>query len=374
MDNGSKVVLWVVAIAVIVGGGWLIYSGSNKTPTETSPITVGFVGPLTGDAASIGTVAKAGAELAVQEVNAAGGINGRQLNVIYEDTQCASTPANNAANKLMNVDKVTAILGGTCSTETSAFAPAAMQNKTIVLSYCSSAPSLSKTGKYFFRDYPSDLLQGKIMAEYAYNTLGARDVYILYHVSDWGTGLKDIFSQRFQELGGTVLGTDGSQQENRDYRTQLAKVKASDAHFVYAPMYTEGSAAAMKQAKELGLTAQLLGGDTWDDTKFQESVKNLGTFIYPKIATPPADEFNKRIEAQAGVKEVPICATESYDAVHILAQALKRAGTDPDDLANALRETKYDGVSGHVEFDQNGDMKGGAYTMRKIASGKVETI
>src|SRR5438552_2110082 len=135
MDKGSKVIIWVVAIVVIIGGGWLIYSGSNKSPTETGPITIGFIGALTGDAASIGTVDKAAVEVAIGEINNGGGVGGRQLNVIYEDGQCASTPANNAASKLIDVDKVPIIVGGLCSGETAAFAPHAMQSKVVVFSY-----------------------------------------------------------------------------------------------------------------------------------------------------------------------------------------------------------------------------------------------
>jgi len=371
MEKTAKVALAAIVLVALAGGLWVAYGGSKG---ENGPIVVGFIAPLTGDVASIGTVARSATELAVAEVNAAGGINGRQLNVIYEDGQCSAAPANNAASKLMNVDKVTAILGGTCSSETSAFAPAAMLNKTVVLSYCSSAPSLSKTGKYFFRNYPSDLLEGKITAEYAYNVLGVREIYIMYHVSDWGTGLKDVFTKRFTELGGKVTGAEGAPQESRDYRTALGKIKASGTKFVYAPLYTEGSIVAMKQAKELGLTAQMIGGDTWDDPKFQESVKNLGTFIYPKINTPSTPQFEAKLLAATGGKEVPICAAQAYDAVHILANALAKAGENGDALAQTLRTTNYDGVSGHVEFDANGDVKGGSYSIRKIQKGSAETI
>ena len=372
MEKVTKTVLIAIVGVAVAGSLWFATSGQSKR--EMGPITVGFIGALTGDAASIGTVDKAGAELAVEEINASGGVNGRPLNVIYEDGQCSATAASNAANKLMDVDKVPVILGGLCSTETSAFAPAAMQKKTVVFSYCSSAPSLSKTGKYFFRDYPSDLLEGKVMAEYAYNTLGAHKIYILYHISDWGTGIKDVFSKRFQELGGTIVGVEGAPQESRDYKTALTKINSSGAKFVYAPMYPEGSIVALKEAKELGITAQFIGGDTWDDPKFQETVKNLGTFIYPKIETMATADFNQKIQAKTGVKDIPICVTQAYDAMHILAQALSKAGTNPDALSDALRATSYDGTSGHIEFDQNGDVIGGSYSFKKIHGGTVETI
>src|SRR3989338_5917613 len=142
-----KYVTWIVVIVVLVWAGWAIANRTPATDTpvavDTSPITIGFVGPLTGDAANIGTNAKSAVEVAVGEVNAAGGVNGRPLNVIYEDGQCTGAIASNAASKLINSDKVSLILGGACSGETSAFTAMAEQAKVVVLSYCSSAPAIT---------------------------------------------------------------------------------------------------------------------------------------------------------------------------------------------------------------------------------------
>ena len=204
MDKTTKIIIAVIVVVVLVAIGYSIKNKSGNVGSN-GPIKIGYIGPLTGDTSSIGTVNKAAIEIAVDEINKAGGINGQPLQVIYEDGQCNATTATNAASKLINLDKVSIIIGGLCSTETAAFGPMAMKNKVIVLSPGSSAPNLNQLGKYFFRSYPSDAFQGKFGAEYAYNEMGARKVAVLYHVSDWGTGIKNVFEVRFKELGGQIV-------------------------------------------------------------------------------------------------------------------------------------------------------------------------
>lgn len=367
--------IWALVVIIIAGLGWWAIGLSGNSDSGTGSIKIGSVLPLTGDAASIGTIDRAAVEIAVEEINAAGGVNGRQLEMTYEDGQCASTPASNAANKLMNADNVIAIIGGLCSTETATFAPAAMQKKVIVISPASSAPNLSQTGKYFFRDYPSDAFQGKFAAEYAYNTLGARKVAIIYHISDWGTGIKNVFGTRFKELGGQIVSESGEPQTATDYRTDLTKAKAANPDYIYTPMYPQGGTALMKQASELGIKAKILGADGWDDPQLAKDAKNLGLdILYTAGKTGTTDAFKQKLEAKTKSSDVPIGAPQAYDAVYILANAMKSAGTDPDKLADTIRATKYDGVSGHIEFDQNGDLTVANYVVKRMANGTATVV
>lgn len=389
----NKAVWVVLVVVVLLGAVWLVrknisqpkqeeaatqdtssQDAQKQAPTNKGALKIGFISPLTGDAASIGTVNKAAVELAVDEVNAAGGINGKNLEVIYEDGQCNAKAATNAASKLIDVDKVPVILGGLCSTETSAFAPGAMQKKVLVLSHCSSAPTLSKTGKYFFRSYPSDLNQGTFAAEYMVNTLKAKKVAILYHISDWGSGLREVFEKRFKELGGTIVLIEGTKQDNKDYKTQLAKVKAAQPDYIYAPMYPEGSIAALNQAKELGITTKMLGGDAWADTKLQKEISGKGDYLYTEPVSAYPEDFKAKVLAKTKGEQVPICTGNAYDNVKMIAEVLKSAGTDPDKMTEALRATKYDGVSGHIEFDKNGDVTTSAYVVKRITNGKSEEV
>ncbi|TSC55684.1 MAG: branched-chain amino acid transport system substrate-binding protein, partial [Parcubacteria group bacterium Greene0416_79] len=323
---------------------------------------------------SVGTVARAATELAVEEVNAAGGVNGRILEAVYEDGKCSPSDANSAAQKLLNIDKVSAIIGGLCSSETSAFAPQAMQSKTITITYCSSAPSLTKTGKYFFRTYPVDTFQGKFAAEYGYNTLGARKIAILYHISDWGTGLKDVFTQRFTELGGEIVATEGTPQEARDYRTQLTKLRAAKADYLYTPVYVDGGIAMIGQAKELKITTKILGGDTFDDPKLQKEVSGKADILYTISVVSPSEAFKTKVLAKTGGEQVPICAPNAYDAVKVLSKAIATVGLDADLLEAEIRKTDYTGESGKITFDENGNLTNASYLVKRIENGGATEV
>src|SRR3989339_141701 len=223
MNQSTKWIIGVVVVAII-GVVYFVSKGPSQ-PVSTEPIKIGFIGPLTGDAANIGQNVRAAVKIAVIEVNQAGGVDSRTLEVIYEDGQCTGNVASNAANKLINIDKVSLILGGACSGETSSFAGAAEQSKTAVLSYCSSAPAISQAGDYIFRNYPSDLYQGSFGAEYVYNKLSKKKIAILYAKSDWGNGIKNVFVKRFNELGGTILAEEGYEQTSYTGGVSASEIK-----------------------------------------------------------------------------------------------------------------------------------------------------
>jgi branched-chain amino acid transport system substrate-binding protein len=377
----SKIIIGIIVVAAIIAGAYYFMGGGMKqdgvtpgTSVGVGPITLGFIGPLTGDAASIGTINRAAVEIAVSEVNAAGGVNGRPIEVVYEDGQCNAKAATNAASKLINVNKVPVIIGGLCSTETAAFGPGAMQSKVIVFSYGSSAPTLSQTGKYFFRSYPSDAFQGKFAAEYAYNTLKSRKVAIAYHISDWGTGIKNVFEQRFKELGGQVLAVEGAPQEARDYRTLLTKIKAAKADLIFMPMYPDGTIVALKQASELGIKTRMLGADAWDDPKVHKEVSGKGDFVFTVPFSPISDEFKAKLKAKTGGDDAPVGTSNAYDNIKIIAQVIGQVGTDPDKIQEAMRSLTYQGVSGSIDFDDNGDVTSANYIVKRIEGGKAMEV
>ena len=373
MNQSTKWVIGVIVVVVIVAVGYFAFKGPNQ-PTSTEPVKIGFVGPLTGDAANIGQNVRAAVEISVKEVNGAGGIDGRPLEIVYEDGQCTGSVAANAANKLINVDKVPLILGGACSGETSAFTGAAEQSKTVVLSYCSSAPTISQAGDYIFRDYPSDLYQGSFGAEYIYNKLGKKNVAILYVKSDWGNGIKDVFAKRFKELGGTVVADEGYEQTSRDLRTQLTKIKAANPEVVYFLGYTEASIPGIKQAKELGLNVPLFGGDAWDDSKIWSEVGAAGEGDMYSVAYAPLNaDFKAKMKAKVGNDEITICAPQAYDAVKLIAKVIGKVGTNAEAIKNELYKTSYvGGVSAsEIKFDSNGDLVGANYIVKVVRNGEA---
>lgn len=374
MSNGKMVWAWVVIAVIVIGGGWWLLR-AHPAATSNEPIKIGFIGPLTGDAAAFGIPQKAAVQLAVEEINAAGGLNGAPVTVVYEDGQCSPTNATNAVQKLINIDHVIAIIGGTCSAETSALGPIAMQNKVIELSPSSSAPNLSNLGKYFFRAYPSDALQGGFGAKYVYTKLGARKVAVLYQNSDYGTGIKNVFEEQFKALGGTIVEEEGAPQTETDYRTQLSKIKAANPDLIYVAFQSPGGVkAAMPEAKALGIKVTIFGADAWDDPSVAPAVSGNGTLYYSVPMNNVPDDFKTKILAITGSEEVPVGSTNAYDEVKILAAAIAQVGTDPDKLADAIRAVSYDGISGHIEFDQNGDVKDAGYLVKQIANGKAVVV
>lgn len=376
MNQTIKWIVGIIVVVAVVAIGYFMFKGPSE-PVLTEPIKIGFVCPLTGDVANIGQNARAAVEISVREVNEAGGINGRPLEVIYEDGQCAGKTASNAANKLINVDKVSLILGGCCSGETSSFAGAAEQSKTVVLSPCSSAPSISQAGDYIFRNYPSDLYQGSFGAEYVYNKLDKKNVAILYVKSDWGNGIKDVFSKKFNELGGTVVAEEGYEQTSRDLRTQLTKIKAANPELVYFLGYTEASIPGIKQAKELGLNAPLFGGDAWDDSKLWTDTGAAGEgAMYSVMYVPLNNDFKAKMRAKIGNDEITVCAPQAYDAVKLISKVIAKVGTNAEAIKNELYKTSYiGGVSAsEIKFDSNGDLIGANYIVKVVQNGKAVEV
>ncbi|MEK7507603.1 MAG: ABC transporter substrate-binding protein [Patescibacteria group bacterium] len=381
MNKKMQGVLWVVVAVIVL---WLGYSllPSNAPISQDAvqpkePIKIGFIGPLTGDAASIGQNAKVAVEIAVDEVNKAGGINGSELQVVYEDGQCTGKVASAAANKLINADNVPIILGGLCSGETASFASAAEEAKRVVLSYCSSAPTITQAGDYIFRDYPSDLYQGAFGAEYIFNTLGKKKVAVMYVKNDWGAGIKGVFEENFKRLGGQIVVEEGYDQTARDLRTQLTKVKAAKPDLVYFLGYTEGSIVGLKQAKDLKLNIPFFGADGWDDQKiFDGAGAAAEGIMYSVVSAPLNNAFKASMKAKLGSDEVTICSPQAYDGVKLLAQAMKKVGADPTAVKDELYKMEYSGgvSAATIKFDSNGDLVGANYVVKVVNNGKAEEV
>jgi branched-chain amino acid transport system substrate-binding protein len=366
----------IVIVVLVVGGIFFIgKGGSDMKSLDSAPIKIGFVGPLTGDVSSLGIPASKAVELAVQEFNKNGGVGGRPVQLIMEDGACNSKTATNAGNKLINADKVFAIVGGACSGETSAFGSLAMQNKIVTISYLSSSPALSKLGKYFFRTFPSDTFQGKYAAEYMYNGLGVKKVAIVYGNNDYGTGVSEVFSNRFKELGGEVVLFEGVSQDNRDYRTVISKIKSSGAEGLYAVTYTDGSVAFLNQIKDTGLKIKVLGADAWADTKFQQDVPSQVGALYLEAKTKDSKEFYDSFTKAYPELKIGAGTSQAYDATRILLSAIQTVGLDSDKVAQEIRSKTHEGVSGRISFDGNGDMKEANYQIKKLlGNGKVEEV
>ncbi len=347
----------------------------GESADDKGPIKIGFIGPQTGDIASLGEIAKITAELAVKEINDAGGVKGRNIELIAEDSQCTPTGGTNAVNKLVNIDKVKAIVGGLCSAETAPAAPIAQKAGVPMVIYCASAPGITKVGNYIFRVYPSDTFQSVFAAEYAYNTLQKKNVAILYVKNDWGQGLHDGFTVRFKELGGTIVYDESFAQDSRDLRTQITKAKEANPDLLVFYSYPDAAVPGLKQAKELELAVPILGGDAFDDPKVPtEGAESAEGLMYSVTKLPIPEDFKAKFFAATG-KEIKICGPHAYDAVKLLAKVMESAGSGKAAIRDELAKVKdYPGVSGVITFNADGDITNNEYEVKVIKGGKVETV
>ena len=293
MTKGVKVFWGIVALAIIIIVVALVRtpaSGPSTADTGASSgtISVGAVVPLTGDGASYGVPIRRAGELAVEEINAAGGIAGKQVSVVWEDGKCEGKEATSAAQKLINVDQVKVIMGGVCSSETLAMAPLAETAKVLVVSPSATSPDITAAGDFIFRTSPSDAAAGSVAAEYAYSKMGAKKAAVISQTTDYAQGLRKVFTTRFKALGGEVVADETYNAGDTDMRTQILKVKTGAPDVIYLlPQADVSGILILKQLKANGVTAKLLSAEAMigRNTVAQNlfSGKNPATTILLKI-------------------------------------------------------------------------------------------
>ena len=254
----------LLIISVVVTSVMIFSFGCVKK--EEKEIKIGAVLPLTGSAAVWGENSRMGLEIALEEVNAAGGVKGKKVNLIFEDSQSDSAKAVSALQKLISTDKVSVVIGDIASSSVLAMAPIAEKAKVVLLSPGASNPDISKAGEFIFRNWQSDALEGKVDAKYAYEHLG-KNVAVLYVSNAYGTGLKTVFEESFQKLGGKILASESFEQGATDMRSQLNKIRSLKLDAIYMPGYPPEMAILLRQAKEMGIKVPFLSVQAFDDPK-----------------------------------------------------------------------------------------------------------
>lgn len=364
-----KKIIWLVVLVLILIVIYAVSGGSPKGD-ETGPIKIGYVGPLTGELASVGEPGAGGAELAVKEINDAGGVLGRQLELIEEDDAC-SAKGLNAITKLVQVDKVVAITGPDCSPSAGPGVPVAQEAGVPVVIRWASAPGLTFIGDYVFRVYPSDAAQGVFVSHALIEKFKVQKAAILYVQNDWGKGLHDVFVKAYPELGGTVVYDEGILPDASDLRTQLEKVKASGAQAIFFPVFPTQAVPGLKQAKELGLKMPIIGGDAFDADEILKAPSAEGVYYLIGQVDNAAD-FQAKVTEVTGKKSDKITAAMAYDGVKVIAAAIAKAGsTSGAAVRDALAATNYNGISAPtISFDQNGDLKDPRILIKQVKNGE----
>ncbi len=357
MSKTTKLIIGVIVVVAVIWVGYTIYKNQSQ-PVSTEPIKIGFIGPLTGDAASYGTDEKNATSLAVDEINQAGGVNGRKLEVIYEDGKCTGQDAATAAQKLINIDKVKIILGGICSGETLAIAPIAQQDKVITISAFSSSPNLTNAGSYIFRIAPSDLEVAKSYVKVIVSETGYKKVAILSENTDYAMAARTVFNDETKNLGGTIVADETFKQGERDFRANITKIKSSgaDAIFINAQSGVS-SGLAIKQLKELGVKIPIFGNYTLNDenakTVAGQALNGVIFFDLNGLTPDKGPIFLNKFNARFGkVQGNEIDAGARYDSVYMIANALKECSLDTTCMASYLHNMDwYDGTIGRYKFD-----------------------
>jgi branched-chain amino acid transport system substrate-binding protein len=348
----------LLAMGMILG-----LSACNKKTADAgdNEILVGHYGSLTGGKATFGLSTQKGIDLAVEAINASGGVLGRKIRVITEDDQGNPIEAMTAVTKLINKDRVVAVLGEIASSNSIAAAPVAQQNRIPMISPGSTNPEVTKKGDYIFRVCFIDPFQGLVMAKFAANSLKLKNVAVLRDIkNDYSVGLANFFVENFTKLGG-VIATDISYSEgDKDFTAQLTAIKAKNPDGIFVPGYYTEVGLLARQARKLGIKVPLMGGDGWDSSKLWEiggDALNGCYYSNHYSVDDPSPILQKFVaDFKAKYKDIPdAMAALGYDAALILADAMKRANsTKPDSVRDALAQTRnFMGVTGNTTLDEN---------------------
>ncbi len=366
---------------------------SVAAPAIAQDVKFGFLGGFTGPIESLTPPIFEGAKLAASHVNAQGGILGGNLSFVSGDTTCAdTTAAANAADRLVNSDQVSAIVGALCSGATiSAANNAGIPGNVVMISPASTSPALTnlEDNDLVFRTAPSDAYQGDVLARLLLSK-GIKDIVITYVNNDYGKGFADALSASFEANGGKVAASEGHEEGKADYRAELGSLAATGSQNLVILAYASGSGQTiLRQAVESGDFTTYIGGDGMVGDEVLTGIDAAA--VEGMIATKPGSpeiagaDVYANLAKEAGLDPTAIFAPQAYDGAFILALAMQQKGSsDREGLSAAVRsvasapgevilpgewekavallkegkDINYEGASGSHEFDENGDVPG----------------
>lgn len=325
-------------------------------------VKIGGLAPLTGKVSVYGIAANNGIMLAVEEINANGGINGKQIEYIYYDEKGDSVEAVNAYNKLVQNDKVVALVGDVTSTPTLAVAQIAAQDGIPMITATGTSADITPVGENIFRACFTDPFQGEIMASYAAKKLGAKTAAILYNVADdYSVGLTESFEKTAAELDMEIVAKESYTGGDVDFKSQLTKIASTNADVLFIPVYYEDAALITAQKAEVGITATMLGADGWDGVLGSVDAANVaaleGAYFCNHYSPESDDEalqaFIAKYKETYGMDPNAFAAL-GYDAMYMMAQAMNTAGSeDSQAVIAAMAAIQFDGITGSIVFDEN---------------------
>lgn len=336
-------------------------NGAAESADGDKTFVIGGIGPLTGDASNYGNSVKNGAQIAVDEINEAGGVSGYKFELAFEDDECDEEKAVNAYNKVMD-QGANAILGAVTSGCCIAVVEEAQADGILQITPSGSAKDCTKYENNF-RICFTDPLQGEIMAQYIKDQ-GYSKPAVIYNVGDeYSKGVHDAFVAKSQELGLTVAADESFNTGDVDFKAQLTKIKSSEADCLFLPFYYTEVAYVTEQAPTVGVSLPYFGSDGWDGViaQLNGDTSNIdgATFLTPFVATSEAENVKSFVEKyQAQFNATPDqFAADGYDAVYAMKAALEKTGGDTSNeaLVGAMTQIEVAGLTGHMTFDENGE-------------------
>jgi len=374
----------VLAIIIVVVALSRTPSGSpTGSSSSAGPVKLGVVVPLTGDGASYGIPVRRAGELAVEEINNAGGIAGAPIEVVWEDGKCDAKEGTAAGQKLINVDQVKVIFGGVCSSETLAMAPLAEAAKVLVVSPSATSPDITGAGDFIFRTAPSDAAAGSVAAEYAYTKMGAKKAAVISQTTDYAQGLRKIFTTKFAELGGAVVADETYNSGDTDFRSQILKVKTGAPDVVYLlPQSQASGVLLLKQLSANGVDAKrltaevLIGRNAVAENKTEmEGLTGIEGWFDEKgeLASAMLTNYKTKYNEDA---PFPQFMSNMYSQFFLLKEAVeKTGGMDSEKIRDyfyGLKDWKH--ALGTLTFDANGDPVGLPYSVKQVTGGELKEL
>ena len=383
-----KRIVVMLAIALVLAVALVGFFGCG--PAAPKVVKIAILAPLSGPVPTFGVSTRDGALLAIEEWNAKGGVLKKKIEAIVEDSQCTPDPAVNAANKVIDQDKVKYIIGEVCSKASIPVSEIANAKKVIQVSPTSTNPSVTvdasgATKPYIFRACFIDPFQGTVGAKFAIENLGAKKAFVMLdQANDYVKGLAEFFEQAFVAQGGEIVGKESYTATDTDFSAILAKIRTARPDIVYLPDYYNIVNLATKQAKEKGIQVPFMGGDGWDSSDLDLKAAAGGYFTNHYSPFDPRPEVQNFVKAygdkfkdDSGNAKVPdALATLAYDATNLLLQAIQEAGSeDTAKVKDALAKIRFAAVSGLVTFDdQHNPVKSATILAVKPDGVKFEAI
>lgn len=357
---------------LLLFGASLLGAGCRTSPPRDEVIRLGAILPLTGEAAQYGKNDREGIDLAVSLANEAGGVDGRRIEVSYEDCRTDAKTALAAFTKL-RAGGVTLFIDNAISTISLATVPLLEQNQSVLVSTGASNPALSGSSPWFFRIWNSDSFEGRIAAEHLLRVAPEARVAVLHINSDYGKGLQQVFSGILAGTGARIVATESFEKDTRDFRSQIAKVRAASPTHIYLVGYGAQTGPATRQIREAGVQAALIGTVAMEDAGYVALAGPASEGVVYPFARAPQGEAVERFKAAFRARygrEPELLHDCGFDAANILIEAFRGGARSAAEVRAFLANLRaYPGASGEISFDANGDVSK-PMEMRVIRGGK----